>query len=136
MTKKVNMLDRCEQNKKVAQEFLTAITHGNIDTIEKLLHPELSWWVLGFGESDRAKFIASLLATIALSSERSIEIVGMTAELDRVAVEAIGEFQMPATIYRNSYHYLFIIEAGQIKIGKEYLDTQEAIRVFANRVSQ
>lgn len=123
----------CQQNKQIATDFLTAIAAGDLDTIEQLLHPELTWWVLGFGESDRSQFITSLHATIAMSSERSMCISGITAESDRVAVEASGKFQMPATIYNNSYHYLFIIEDQQIKVGKEYLDTHEAIRVFANK---
>lgn len=119
-----------EKNRQIARDFLAAIAGGDLDTIEQLLHPQLVWWVLGFGESKRSQFINSLSATIAGSSERSISIHGMTVEGDRVAVEASGQFTMPATVYKNHYHYLFIIKDGQIIIGKEYLDTVEATRVF------
>ncbi|MDB6061466.1 MAG: hypothetical protein JWM78_1569 [Verrucomicrobiaceae bacterium] len=119
-----------EQNKQIARAFLAAIANGDHAAIEQLLHPELTWWVLGFGEFDRTSFIASLHATIAMSSERSLQIIGVTAEADRVAVEALGHFQMPTTVYSNTYHYLFIVCDQQIKVGKEYFDTAEAARVF------
>ena len=118
------------KNKQIAQDFLLAIASGDLNAIEKHLHKKLLWWVLGFGELNRSQFISSLGATIAGSSERSITISGITAEGNRVAVEASGAFSMPATVYQNNYHYLFIIEDDQIILGKEYLDTVEATRVF------
>jgi uncharacterized protein len=119
-----------EQNKLIARALLGAIAVGDHEAIERLLHPQLRWWVLGFGEFDRASFIASLSATIARSSRRTLTVLGITAEGDRVAVEAVGEFQMATTVYANTYHYLFVLDSGRIRLGKEYLDTREAARVF------
>jgi ketosteroid isomerase-like protein len=126
---------RHEQNKQIAAAFLAAIATGDMETIERLLHPQLRWWVQGFGEFDRTRFVASLRATIARSSERSMHIGGITAEGDRVAVEAVGRFQLSATVYSNTYHYLFVICDGLIRTGKEYLDTREAARVFGGGTS-
>lgn len=119
-----------EKNKKIAQNFLLAIASGDIERIQSHLHEKLIWWVLGFGELSRSQFISSLGATIAGSSERSITISGITAEANRVAVEAAGVFKMPTTVYQNYYHYLLVIEGDKIIHGKEYLDTVEATRVF------
>lgn len=119
-----------DENKRIASAFLQAIATGDLAAIEQLLHPDLVWWVLGFGELSRREFTASLAATIASSSERSVTINGLTAEANRVAIEASGSFKMPTTVYQNTYHYLFVIEAGRIILGKEYLDTVEATRVF------
>lgn len=122
-----------QDNAEIAREFLEAIAAGNVAAIERLLHPQLRWWVLGFGAFDRATFIASLQQTIALSNPRSIDIHGITVEDERVAVEASGQFQMATTVYANSYHYLFVMRDGQIVEGKEYLDTLEAARVFGEK---
>lgn len=123
------------RNKAIAENLLSAIARGDIADIEELLHPQLIWWVLGYGELGREQFIASLTRTIRSSSHRHIEIAEVTAEQDRVAVIASGRFDMATTRYCNDYHYLFTIRDNKIIYGREYLNTLEAARVFGAQSS-
>jgi ketosteroid isomerase-like protein len=75
--------------------------------------------------------VSSLCGTIRRSSARKMEILFVTAEEDRVAVAAEGEFLFEEGAYRNTYHYLFTIGCGRITAGREYLDTSVAARFFA-----
>src|SRR3546814_20764978 len=73
-----------------------------------------------------ANFLISLGQTIDRSSSQSMTIIGMTAEAERVAVEAAGEFHFPEGVYANRYHYLFKIRNSRIFAGFEYFDTSVA----------
>ncbi len=118
-------------NKAVASAFLDAITAGDISTCAALLAPDATWWVQGWGEMPGSAFLPSLEQTITRSASRSITIDTITAEDNRVAVQAHGAFVFPEGVYANSYHYLFIISGGRITAGFEYLDTMVAARFFA-----
>ena len=51
------------------------------------------------------------------------QILGTTAEGERVAVESRGNFEFDdGRAYRNSYHHLFIVSDGQVRAVREYLD--------------
>jgi ketosteroid isomerase-like protein len=117
-------------NKAIALGFLEAIVSGDISRIEALLDPAANWWVQGWGMIERDAFLESLLRTIARSSGRKMSILSVTAEGDRVAVAAEGEFLLPEGAYCNSYHYLFTIADGRVILGREYLDTRIAARFF------
>jgi len=48
-----------------------------------------------------------------------------------VAVEAESYAELHnGRLYRNSYHFLFELEDGKIKLIREYLDTQHVIDTF------
>ncbi len=116
--------------REIALGFLSAIVDGDIDECARLLADDATWWVQGWGERPATDFIASLGQTIARSTSRSMRIGMTTAEDDRVAVQAWGEFHFAEGIYANSYHYLFRIVEGRIVAGYEYLDTAVAGRFF------
>ncbi len=117
-------------NRAVAIGFLDAIVAGDIARCAALLHPAAIWWVQGWGETSGTTFLASLNQTIARASSRSMRIGLVTAEADRVAVQAEGAFHFAEGIYANSYHYLFEIAGGRIVKGYEYLDTRIAAAFF------
>jgi limonene-1,2-epoxide hydrolase len=54
-----------------------------------------------------------------------MDVLGLTAEEDRVAMEAESHVLNPTNgrLYNNFYHYLFRIKDGQITLFKEYQDT-------------
>ena len=58
-------------------------------------------------------------------------IKGMTAEGDRVAVEAesYGE-TADGNVYNNEYHWLFEVRDGKIQAAREYMDTAHAVEVL------
>lgn len=117
-------------NKRVATAFLAAIADGDGAALEALLAPDFHWWVAGWGERSRAALLTALDRTMAGFSTRRITVTGITAEGERVAVEAEGHFERPGLIYCNTYHYLFIVRDGQIASGREYFDTAAASAVF------
>lgn len=119
-----------EANKAVARRYMQAVVEGDIGTVEALQHPDVTWWVLGFGNMDRATFVASVKSGLIAAETRRAEITGLTAEGDRVAVEAWSEFCFPGKTYRNQYHNLLVIRDGLIVEGREYMDTRAAAAAF------
>jgi len=120
-----------EANKAVVRRYMRAVEEGDVETIEALQHPDCRWWILGHGDMSRADFIASVKGGLLTARKRTAEIIGMTAEGDRVAVEVRGEMVFPYRIYRNEYHNLLIIRDGRIVSGKEYMDTRAVAEVFS-----
>jgi ketosteroid isomerase-like protein len=67
----------------------------------------------------------------AVARVESFEILGMTAEGDRVAVEAESRFHTAkGRLYNNRYHFLFVIRDGKIVRFDEYLDTALLLEHF------
>ena len=119
-----------EANKAVARLYMQAVVDGDIGTVEALQHPDVKWWILGFGDMDRDTFVSAVKSGLIAAETRRAEITGLTAEGDRVAVEAWSEMVFPEKIYRNQYHNLLVIRDGLIVEGREYMDTRAAAAAF------
>ena len=65
-----------------------------------------------------------------LASPLKLEVKGVTAEGERVAIEvessAMGKSGKP---YRNRYHFLFVVRDGLIVEGREYFDSAHLMDV-------
>lgn len=60
-----------------------------------------------------------------------LEIRSMTAEEDRISVEAQGSaVSIEGVPYNNRYHMMFVIRDGRIKTAREYCDTKLADKLF------
>jgi ketosteroid isomerase-like protein len=125
-----------EANKAVARRYMQAVVDGDMAAIEALQHPDCTWWILGFGDMTRAAFLASVRDGLLTAHKRVADIVGITAEGDRVAVEVRGEMTFPTTVYRNEYHNLLIVRDGLIVSGKEYMNTRAAAAAFGPVVAR
>ncbi|GFE75770.1 nuclear transport factor 2 family protein [Novosphingobium aerophilum] len=121
-----------EKNKAIARRYMRAVEEGDLETIEALQHPDCQWWILGHGDMTRADFIASVKGGLLSAERRTANVVGITAEGERVAVEVSGEMVFPDRVYRNEYHNLLIIRDGQIVSGKEYMDTRAVAEAFSS----
>ncbi|ALR20563.1 MULTISPECIES: nuclear transport factor 2 family protein [Sphingobium] len=111
--------------------FLEAIAAGDLATLDAMLAPTATWWVQGWGELDRNALLQGLANTIRRSNERMLTISRMTAEGDRIAIEAEGRFSFAEGLYCNSYVYIFVIDRlGRIVEGREYLDTAVAAQFY------
>jgi ketosteroid isomerase-like protein len=119
-----------EDNKAVIRRFSQAVVDGDMTTIEALQHPDVTWWVLGRGDIDRVSFNAAIRGGLLAAQKRSLTITAMTAEGDRVAYEAEGEMVFQHTVYRNTYHNMYVIRDGLIVEGREYMDTKAAEAAF------
>ncbi|MDI1296143.1 MAG: nuclear transport factor 2 family protein [bacterium] len=125
------MMPDIEANKAVARRYMQAVEDGDIATIDALQHPDCTWWIAGYGDMSRADFIASVAGGLLSAQQRTAQVIGITAEGDRVAVEVRGEMVFPDRVYRNDYHNLLVIRDGQILSGREYMDTRAAAEAFA-----
>lgn len=119
-----------EANKAVARRYMQAVVDGDAETIESLQHPDVTWWILGYGDMSRTDFVASVKSGLLTAERRHVEIITLTAEGDRVAVEAVSEMTFPDRTYRNEYHNLLVIRDGLIVEGREYMDTRLAAAAF------
>lgn len=119
-----------EANKNVVRRYMQAVIDGDIDTVSALQHADCKWWILGVGDVDRTSFIEAVASGLLTAKTRKLEILGLTAEGDRVAVEAKGEMVFSDKVYRNQYHNLLVIRDGVIVEGKEYMDTRASAAAF------
>ncbi|MDB6060401.1 MAG: hypothetical protein JWM78_504 [Verrucomicrobiaceae bacterium] len=126
------MTDLIEKNRALAIRFLDAIATADQATLDRIVHPEATFWILGHGWFDHKTYMANVAQTIVTSTNRDIKVVGSTAEGERVALEVEGSFEFPGgKIYRNTYHHLFIVRDDQIVTVKEYMDTAAVAAAFS-----
>lgn len=119
-----------EENRKTALKMLSAMSAGSLD--ETIMTDDISWWVPGQGTITKAQFLAMGEGFRAISTgEFSMKVHGVTAEGDRVAVEAEGYGPLTnGKIYNNTYHFLFLFRDGKIHQVKEYNDSLHAAQIF------
>lgn len=128
-----------EANKQTALQALKAVGAGDADALGALMTPDATWWVLGKGPRDtaarpREPFLQALGGALTVfSGPVSFTIQGITAEGDRVAVEADSHADLrKGGTYDNMYHFLFLFAAdGKIAAVREYNDTGYMRQAFA-----
>ena len=126
-----------DRNKQTVQKFLEVFSSGDVKAILAMMADDATWWVAGSmpisGTYDKAAF-GSLLAGVASGCKGgAIRLTpkGMTAEADRVAVEAESLAHLNnGRTYNNHYHFLFTLRDGKIAGVREYLDTMHTQAVI------
>ncbi len=119
-----------EENKKTALKFMESMSAGGVD--ESLLTPDVQWWVPGRGTMSKQDFFALAGDFQGMIKDKiTMKVHGVTAEGDRVAVEAesYGELKN-GKVYNNTYHFLFVFRDGKICLSKEYNDSAHAASVM------
>jgi len=132
---------RVESNKRLALEFLKAMGAGDTQWFERYLAPDFTWinpqnpqYSPLSGAHNRAKFIELARGLLGrMPKGLRVELRGITAEGDRVAVEAESFGQTAVGEYNNRYHFLFEFRDGAIVVGKEYADSAY-MQAFAERM--
>jgi ketosteroid isomerase-like protein len=115
-----------EENRATALKMVATLGAGEPDL--SLVTDDAVWWAPGRGEFGNETFakMASGFASM-FKSPSKITVHGVTAEGDRVAIEAQGHAELTnGMVYRNTYHYLFVFRDGKICRGKLYNDTKHA----------
>lgn len=120
------------EQKEIALRFQRLAFANHTDRAIEMLHPEATYWVLGdparlrVAGSRTGTEIGRLLrgAARAIPGGMQIEIHGITAEQDRVAieVESNGIWQ-DGRSYHNHYHFLIVVRLQRIFSVREYMDT-------------
>lgn len=121
-----------EANKKIARDFIDAMSSGESERILALYGPDLSVWTAGSlpisGLHERSEVSAlcdGLLGAFPKGLQFSIQ--AMTAEGERVAIEAEGlGTHANGKVYHQHYHFLLVIRDARIVEMKEYFDTELA----------
>ncbi len=125
-----------ETNKKLTLDLFEAIERGDADYIagayaeDGRLHTMGKTLISGVYEPEQIQqFAGAVLESFPQGISYTIH--HMTAEEDRVAVEATGEgMHVSGKPYVNQYHFLFTWRDGKLLELKEYLDTEEVTDVL------
>ena len=119
-----------EANKRTAVRMIEQLSRGIID--DSLVTSDAYWWVPGQGDLTREQFQAMIDQFSKLRKEGGkMEVTGITAEGNRVAVEAESEIALVnGKLYQNTYHFLFLFKNGKICCSKEYNDSAYAAGVL------
>lgn len=135
--KKMNI----DENKELVGNFFECIGRKEIDRAMAMMHDEGTWWI---GGKQRLFALAGLKTKVEMrmileafvpGSLNGLKIVptGMTAEGDKVAVEAKSHAEFPSGfVYENEYHFLVAVRDGKISSVKEFLDTMHTAELLAS----
>jgi uncharacterized protein len=120
--------------------MLQAVGAKSAAAIGELMAPDATWWVVGSGDREttaapRGPFLDSIEERLdqLFAGPVSFTVKGITAEGDRVAVEADSSAQLTnGKTYANMYHFLFTFTPdGKITAVREYNDTAYMRASFA-----
>jgi len=118
-----------ERNRATALKLVASLGGGAPDL--SLVTEDAVWWAPGRGEFGNGAFgkVAGSFAGM-FKRPSTITVLGVTAEGDRVAIEAEGHAELTnGKIYRNRYHYLFMFRDGLIREARLYNDTAHAAEI-------
>lgn len=117
---------RTRVNRETAIRFIERLGRGVLD--DALLAEDPHWWIPGMGTVARREFETFVTDFHQLcATPPAMMILGVTAEGDRVAVEARCDAELrDGTRYCNTYHFLLEFEDGKVKLAKEYNDTRHS----------
>ncbi len=124
-----------EENKKIALAWFDERSAGNPRVFDRLAE-SATWMIMAKGPMGGSRTKAELMEIVSQNTARfqvpvRFTVTGITAEGDRVAIEAQGYGKLKnGKTYENLYHFLFIIKDGKIQTGKEYCDFHYAHEVF------
>ncbi len=131
------MTELADRNRATVLRLMDALNICDEPAIRAILAPDARWWVAGVGTMDLETLMTQLRQMIGTAKVAQTQIVGTTAEGERVAVESRGNFEFEdGRVYRNTYHHLFVVEEGRVTAVREYLDLLEAQRAFGTVVTE
>ncbi|KIW90816.1 uncharacterized protein Z519_08599 [Cladophialophora bantiana CBS 173.52] len=134
-------LARIDANKKLAYEICekwSVPKGGDVDPFFALFHDNATFTTIAqkdmfprlAGTLDKAAFRDWVFKESRVGDVK-VTVEGITADEDRLALEASSQMEINGNSYCNRYHWLFEIEDGKISAARFYLDTlfaKEAMR--------
>lgn len=129
-----------ENNKQLTRTFFEAMQRGDAEAIANTYADEGRVVTMGStlisgsrGKEEIRQFAGGVLD--AFPAGLKFKILNMTAEEDRVAVEATSEgLHVSGQPYKNHYHFLLTWKDGQLLEMKEYMDTEMVTDVLCGGV--
>ena len=116
-----------EKNKQLVVEFMEAFSSLDFDRFLSMMAEDGTWEIMGDGVMSglfsKAEFAEAARGSVNIYPEGiQLEVRGLTAEGERVAMESVGSAKtIDGRDYNNVYHQLFVIKNGKIKEVREYL---------------
>jgi ketosteroid isomerase-like protein len=122
-------------NKAKALQFMADLERKGLGATRDAAGPKFVWCLPGISEvQDHIGAIEQVMAK-HLKTPLTIKVHGVTAEEDRVAVEAESYAELiDGGVYNNRYHFLLEFEDGEIVRLKEYGDTHHVNDVWGKRL--
>lgn len=127
-----------QMNVSRARSFVDAMSRGDVNAVEALVSDSFDYWVAGRTSLSGSRTMTDLAAAMpdfaqVFPDGLHMSVTGITAELQRVAVEAVSQgVTAEGKTYQNDYHFLLEFdEAGKIAKVREYMDTAHVADVFA-----
>jgi ketosteroid isomerase-like protein len=121
-----------DENRRLVRELFEALNRADVAKLDALYADDFEIWTAGAlpisGTRTRAQALDGMKYIDAMfPTGIRFEIVAMTVDGERVAVEAESEgVHASGKRYHNQYHFLLIVRDGQIHRFKEYMDTIHA----------
>jgi ketosteroid isomerase-like protein len=123
-------------NKEFVTRFFQAMNEGDVDTLvnsyadDGEVHTKGRTLMSGIYNKEQISQFAGGVYD-AFPEGISFEVLNLTAEDNRVAVEARSRgMHVSGQEYTNEYHFLFVLEGGRIKRLTEYMDTERMTDVL------
>ena len=118
------------RNKELIRAAARHISDRNLPALFDLIHDEGSWSVPYRGDRfpfggfrDKQALRAMLEGFLGLFEQFEFRLTTMTAEDDRVTVEAVSQgVTANGARYENNYIVIFFIQDGKIHAAREYFD--------------
>lgn len=107
---------------QLVRKFFDGVSQGEV--AEELLTPDMTFWSVNSGESDKPRFLAGI-KVLAQIANRSIQynIVSLTAEEDRVVAEVASTGMLiSGEALSNNHVFLFRVRDGKIASAAEYMN--------------
>ena len=123
-------------NKEVVRRWIEAVNENNTELFLATMADDVHYQIMGntlLSGTYSREFLRNTANLLYNNTKGGIkmEIVTMTAEADRVAVEFRGTAQMVTGVrYDNEYHSMFRVRDGKVFFIKEYMDTELVSKVF------
>ncbi len=123
---------RLEENRRVVRALFAALSRTDRVAVDALYADDFELWTPGTlpfsGRFTKVQALQAMDMILGLFPEGlRFTITGMTAEGDRVAVEAESHGRHASgKPYHNQYHFLIVVRDGKIRQLKEYMDTMHA----------
>jgi ketosteroid isomerase-like protein len=125
-----------ETSRTVALGLLACMSEQDYERLwSEYLTEDSTWTLIAKGaEPMRGRAIPDFFAggdAIFEDGAPTIEITGVTAEGERVAIEGTGRGRLRnGRDYDNTYHFLMIVRDGRVLSVREYMDSQHVAEVF------
>jgi ketosteroid isomerase-like protein len=129
-----------ESNKRVSKQLVEGLGVRDGTAAFDQLHEDAVWTVMAdpaafpvSGSMSKARFADHIRGFLKeLPEGIQITVTGLTAEGNRVAVEAKSVAVLPnGSMLNQVYHFLFEFRDGQVIAAREYIDTAHAVARFS-----